>query len=149
MSRTEINYIIKLLLDFCRLLYVLFIFHTLFYCVKLCTVLGNVSSNPYPQKREQPWEEQWEADFGYVADTCPVICTEIGYCLPEEPGAHIPVMSTDVYGEHITRYLEQKGISFTVWCFDVDWGPMLISDWDFTPTTQGRFFKAYLQGVGR
>ena len=25
-------------------------------------------------------------------------------------------------------------------------GPMLISDWDFTPTTQGRFFKAYLQG---
>jgi len=23
---------------------------------------------------------------------------------------------------------------------------MLISDWDFTPTTQGRFFKAYLQG---
>ena len=24
--------------------------------------------------------------------------------------------------------------------------PMLISDWDFTPTTQGRFFKSYLQG---
>ena len=23
---------------------------------------------------------------------------------------------------------------------------LLISDWDFTPTTQGRFFKAYLQG---
>ena len=45
-----------------------------------------------------------------------------------------------------TRYFEQKGISFTVWCFDTSWAPMLISDWDFTPTTQGRFFKAYLQG---
>lgn len=102
-------------------------------------------SHPYPMKREQPWEEQWEKDFGYVADTYPVICTEIGFCLEDEPGAHIPVMSTDVYGEHITQYFEKKGISFTVWCFDKDWAPMLISDWDFTPTTQGRFFKAYLQ----
>ena len=101
--------------------------------------------HPYPMKRSQPWEEQWEADFGYVADTYPVICTEIGYCLENEPGAHIPVISTDVYGEHITSYLEKKGISFTVWCFDVQWAPTLISDWDFTPTTQGRFFKAYLQ----
>lgn len=101
-------------------------------------------SHPYPMKREQPWEEQWEKDFGYVADTYPVACTEIGYCLEDEPGSHIPVISTDVYGEHITQYLDSKGISFTVWCFDPDWAPMLISDWDFTPTTQGRFFKAYL-----
>ena len=102
-------------------------------------------SHPYPMKRSEPWEEQWEKDFGYVADTYPVICTEIGYCLEVEPGAHIPVMSTDVYGEHITRYFEEKGISFTVWCFDTSWAPMLISNWNFTPTTQGRFFKAYLQ----
>ena len=102
-------------------------------------------SHPYPMKRSEPWEEQWEKDFGYVADTYPVICTEIGFCLADEPGAHIPVMSTEVYGEHITKYFEQKGISFTVWCFDTSWAPMLISDWEFTPTTQGRFFKAYLQ----
>ncbi|MBR5403752.1 MAG: glycoside hydrolase family 5 protein [Bacteroidales bacterium] len=103
-------------------------------------------SHPYPMKREQPWEDKWEEDFGFVADTYPVICTEIGYCLSDEPGAHIPVISTDVYGEHITQYFEKKGISFTVWCFDPHWGPMLIRDWYFTPTTQGRFFKAYLQG---
>ena len=71
-------------------------------------------SHPYPMKRSQPWEEQWEQDFGYVADKYPVICTEIGFCLEDEPGAHIPVMSTEVYGEHITKYFEQKGISFTV-----------------------------------
>ena len=100
-------------------------------------------------KRPEPWEEKWEKDFGYVADTYPVICTEIGYCLENERGAHVPVMSTDVYGEHITKYFEKKGISFTVWCFDTSWAPMLISDWDFTPTTQGRFFKAYLQGKAR
>ena len=106
-------------------------------------------SHPYPMKRSEPWEPQWEQDFGFVADTYPVICTEIGFCLEDEPGAHIPVMSTDVYGEHITKYFEQKGISFTVWCFDPNWAPMLFSDWDFTPTTQGRFFKAYLQNQAK
>ena len=102
-------------------------------------------SHPYPMKREQPWEEQWDADFGYVADKYPVVCTEIGYCLADEKGAHVPVKSTDVYGEHITKYFESRGISFTVWCFDPDWAPMLFSDWDYTLTTQGRFFKNYFQ----
>ncbi|MBR4337705.1 MAG: cellulase family glycosylhydrolase [Bacteroidaceae bacterium] len=102
-------------------------------------------SHPYPQKRGQPWEEQWEKDFGYVADTYPVICTEIGFCLPDERGAHNPVMASVEYGERITKYFEKKGISFTVWCFDPHWAPMLFSDWNFTPTTQGRFFKSYLQ----
>lgn len=103
-------------------------------------------AHPYPMKRSQPWEEQWEKDFGYVADTYPVVCTEIGFCLEDEPGAHIPVISTPEYGTHITNYLDSKGISFTVWCFDPDWAPMLIKDWSFAPTTQGEYFKEYLQG---
>lgn len=104
-------------------------------------------SHPYPMKTGQPWEENWERDFGYVADKYPVICTEIGFCLENERGAHVPVKSTPEYAERITDYFEQKGISFTVWCFDTSWAPMLISDWNFTPTTQGKFFKSYLQGL--
>lgn len=105
-------------------------------------------SHPYPMKREQPWEEQWEKDFGFVADTYPVVCTEMGYCLENEPGAHIPVMATDEYGERITKYFEKRGINFTIWCFDKDYAPTLFTDWEnFTPTTQGRFFKNYLQGL--
>jgi hypothetical protein len=94
-------------------------------------------------KRSEPWEEQWEKDFGYVADTYPVICTEIGFCLEDEPGAHIPVMSTDVYGEHITKYFEQKGISFTVWCFDTSWAPTADQRLEFHAHHAGTF----LQGV--
>lgn len=101
-------------------------------------------SHPYPMKRNQPWEEQWEKDFGYVADSYPVICTEIGYCLENEKGAHVPVMSTDVYGDHITSYLEKKGISFTVWCFDPHWAPTILTDWNYNLSTQGRYFKKYL-----
>ena len=102
-------------------------------------------SHPYPQKRQEPWENKWEADFGFVADKYPVICTEIGYCLENERGAHVPVISGDHYGEYLMKYFESKGISFTVWCFDPTWAPMLVSDWNYTPTTQGRFFKNYLQ----
>ena len=102
-------------------------------------------SHPYPMKREEPWPEKWEVDFGYVAKTYPLICTEIGYCLENERGAHVPVISTDHYGEQIMKYFEERGISFTVWCFHQSWAPTLFSDWNFTPTTQGRFFKRYLQ----
>lgn len=101
-------------------------------------------SHPYPMKRSQPWEEQWEKDYGFMADKYPVVCTEIGFCLPEERGAHVPVKDDGQYGPAITKYFESKGISFTVWCFDTGYAPTLISDWDYTPTTQGKFFKAYL-----
>ncbi|GAB4242561.1 MAG: hypothetical protein Kow00109_18280 [Acidobacteriota bacterium] len=102
-------------------------------------------SHPYPQKRQPPWEEKWEADWGFVADEYPVFLTEVGFCLEDEPGAHIPVISDESYGRALTAYAEKKGVSWAAWVFDVDWSPMLISDWNFTPTTQGRFFKTYLQ----
>jgi len=102
-------------------------------------------SHPYPQKREKPWEEKWEADWGHVADTYPVFCTELGFCLEGERGAHVPVISDMTYGPELTAYFEKKGISFAAWCFDISWAPALITDWDFTPTTQGKFFREYLQ----
>lgn len=101
-------------------------------------------SHPYPMKSPEPWEPNWDKYFGFVASTYPVVCTEIGFCLADEPGAHIPVISTEAYGQHISDYLDSKGISYTVWCFDTRWAPMLISDWNYTPTTQGKVFKAIL-----
>ena len=102
-------------------------------------------SHPYPQKREKPWEEKWTADWGHVAKKYPVILTEIGFCGPDDRGAHVPVISDESYGDAITRYADANGISYTVWVFDPQWAPMLISDWKFTPTRQGRYFKNALQ----
>jgi endoglucanase len=101
-------------------------------------------SHPYPMKAPQPWEVNWEKDFGYVADTYPLMAAEIGFMAADQPGAHIPVIADEVYGRRILAYFEKKGISWTAWCFDPDWPPQLISDWDYTPTTQGAFFKAYM-----
>ena len=106
-------------------------------------------AHPYPQKREQPWEEKWEADWGYVADTYPMIATEFGYMSADGPGAHIPVLGDEVYGEAIVNYFEKKGVSWAVWVFDPQWSPQMFSDWDFTPTAQGEFFSKKMKALNK
>lgn len=98
-------------------------------------------AHPYPQKREKPWVEKWEKDFGFVAENYPLIATEIGYMYPEQKGAHIPCLADEEYGHTITTYFEEKGISWVAWVFDPDWSPQLIKDWDYTPTRAGKLFK--------
>jgi hypothetical protein len=102
-------------------------------------------THPYPMKAAPPWLASWERDFGHVADTYPVIATEIGFMAADEPGAHVPVLGDETYGKAVTEYFDRKGISWTAWCFDPDWPPQLIADWDYTPTTQGAFFRGVMQ----
>jgi len=101
-------------------------------------------SHPYPMKRKQPWEAQWTKDWGFVKDKYPLILTEIGFSGPEEVGAHIPVISDETYGEAITKYCDEKQISWVVWVFDPRWAPRLFSDWNYTPTRHGKYFKKAL-----
>jgi endoglucanase len=103
-------------------------------------------SHPYPMKRSKPWEKQWTDDWGFVSEKYPLILTEIGFCGPDDKGAHVPVISDESYGDAITKYCSDRGISYTVWVFDPSWSPMLFTDWNFTPSRQGRYFKAALQG---
>lgn len=98
-------------------------------------------SHPYPMKRKQPWEPQWTKDWGFVADKYPVFATEVGFCAAEDKKSHIPVIGDESYGEALTAYCDQRGISYSVWCFDPHWGPTLIEDWSFAPTRQGVYFK--------
>ena len=102
-------------------------------------------SHPYPQKREAPWEPKWENDFGFLAEQYPIILTEVGFALPDEAGAHIPVKGDETYGKALVDYTEKKGISWVVWCFDPDWSPFMFTDWDYTPTRQGIFFRKVMQ----
>lgn len=101
-------------------------------------------SHPYPMKRSKPWEEQWTKDWGFVKDKYPLILTEIGFSGAEEQGAHIPVISDESYGDAITKYCDAKGISWVVWVFDAQWAPRLFSDWNYTPTRHGKYFKKAL-----
>jgi len=91
--------------------------------------------HPYAHKRPQPWEPKWEEDFGFAAATYPVVATEFGGF--ERPAA---------YGPAIIKYLESRGISWMVWCFDPEWGPTLIKDWNYTLSASGEFAKQAMHG---
>jgi lysophospholipase L1-like esterase len=106
----------------------------------------------YPQKAkpetntEAAFSELWQKQWGYVADTYPMIATEIGWVREDGYGSHIPVINNDgTYGPNLVNFMEARNISWTVWNFDPDWSPTMIQDWNFTPTEQGRFFKWVMQ----
>ena len=101
-------------------------------------------THPYPQKRSPPWEPQWQADWGFMAERYPMVATEFGFMAADGPGAHVPVIADEAYGEAIVDFFERRGISWVAWVFDPAWSPQLIEDWDFTPTLQGRFFREKL-----
>lgn len=105
-------------------------------------------SHPYPMKNGgKPWENKWTADWGFVASKYPLLLTEIGFSGAEEVGAHVPVISDESYGDTITKYTAERGISWVGWVFDNQWAPRMFSDWNFTPTRQGKYFKkALLEG---
>ena len=104
-------------------------------------------SHPYPQKAkpEVPDKESyfalWEEVWGFVADDYPMILTELGWVREDGYGAHIPVINDGSYGPMIAEFIESKGLSWTAWIFDPDWSPVLIEDWEFTPSEQGEFFR--------
>ena len=98
-------------------------------------------THPYPQKRDQPWEPQWQETWGYVADRYPVFATEFGFMSADGPGAHIPVISDETYGRAIMDFFEDRGISWAAWVFDPQWSPQMIQSWDFEPTVQGALFR--------
>jgi endoglucanase len=110
------------------------------------------ASHPYPQKeRPQPpsaenFAAAWESAWGFVADDYPMILTELGWVREDGYGAHIPVINDGSYGPMIVDYMESKGISWVAWVFDPNWSPVLITDWDFTPSEQGEFFRAVMKG---
>ena len=79
---------------------------------------GRLRVHPYPQKRAEPWEPKWEADWGHVAVKYPVFVTELGF---ERKGS-VPFVGTSHYGRAIVGYMEKRGISWAAWCFDVGLG---------------------------
>jgi endoglucanase len=102
-------------------------------------------SHPYPQKRNKPWEPQWEQDFGFAADKYPVLLTELGFCFEGDKGAHIPVINDGSYPSAILSYCNKKGMSYCLWVFDPTWSPMLIEDWTYKPTKAGAIWKEELK----
>ena len=114
------------------------------------------TTHPYANKRSQPWEQKWEEDFGFAAAKYPVIATEFGgFARPAAADGQPPAEESGgkggrnnaAYGPAIIKYLEGKGISWTVWCFDPEWGPALLRNWNYDLTASGEFARAAMTGT--
>ena len=70
-----------------------------------------------------------------------------GFGPPRQPPAGAPAAPQAPYGPSIIKYLEGKGISWVVWCFDPEWGPTLIGNWEYTLTPSGEFAKQAMHGA--
>ncbi len=109
--------------------------------------------HPYPQKASAtplPPDEliaRWQETWGYVSETYPVVASELGWVRADGYGAHSPVIDDGRYGPLIVDYLEARGISWIAWAFDPEWSPVLITDWNYTPSEQGRFFREVMRGA--
>ena len=101
-------------------------------------------THPYGNKRPKPWEPKWEEDFGFAAARYPVVATEFGFSLGR--GSYLATGPMEDYGPSTIKYLEGKGISWLAWCFDPQWGPQLLQDWEYKLTPSGEFFKQAMQG---
>ena len=97
-------------------------------------------THPYSNKRSQPWEPKWEENFGFAADSYPVVATEFGL------GGFQGLTNDNDYGNRIVGYLEGRGISWMCWVFDPEWGPRLLKSWQYDLTDGGEFFKKALHG---
>jgi hypothetical protein len=97
-------------------------------------------SHPYPWKRQEPWQPKWDEDFGFAASQYPIIASEIGFGV--RPGDKIDSIH---YGPQIVKYLEERGMSWVAWCYDPEWGPLMLKNWNYDLTEMGKFFKGAMQ----
>jgi aryl-phospho-beta-D-glucosidase BglC (GH1 family) len=97
-------------------------------------------THPYSNKRSKPWEPKWEENFGFAAEKYPIIATEFGF-----GAADASKIREDHYANRITKYCESKGIGWVAWCFDPQWGPTMLKNWDYELTGMGEYIKLAAQ----
>ncbi|MDR0348279.1 MAG: glycoside hydrolase family 5 protein [Tannerella sp.] len=130
-------------------------------------------ANKSPQPWTATWEEnfgfaasQWPVfatEFSYDSMPAPeLIDPEKGFSIDNfklkdpsrgavmgnfvmKPGEPID-FNGDHYGNQIIDYLESKGISWTIWVFDPDWGGGKIKSWNYEPTDGLKFFSEGMKG---
>jgi len=82
----------------------------------------------------------WSRALDGLEEKYPIIITEWGY----ETGGDSNYNVKSDYPEKLKKFILDKGLHFTAWCWNGSWKPrMLESDWQ-SPTDYGRFVKNFL-----
>jgi hypothetical protein len=106
------------------------------------------AAHPYPGNVPQPWEQNWESYFGYLAQQHPLILTEFGFD-PHDTIQPQAYRADADYGRRILAFAKSNNISWTAFVFyrGRDWPMPLFEDWkSFAPTESGALFKQAMIG---
>jgi hypothetical protein len=97
-----------------------------------------------------PWKKGWQEKFLTVAEKYPIIVTEIGCPQKWEDFSFIPASQRyplDGWSEDVIGMIQKYKLHWTGFSFHPHCGPMVISDWNYTPTPYwGVFVKQALAG---
>jgi hypothetical protein len=93
------------------------------------------ATHPYNQPNKQP--SQWDAAFGNLAASDPVMATEFG---------DTTSCATDYYSA-LLSYMDAHKMSWSGWAWFPSGCqfPSLVTDWSGTPTMAGQIEKSALQ----
>ena len=88
----------------------------------------------------------WDAKVGCVADKVPVLVGEFGCATDTDPwGDNNKGWQSDAYMTTLLGWIDQRGFSATAWTFAPLASPILLSDWEGTPSRpHGEAVKAWL-----
>ena len=113
-------------------------------CVVTHRVDGyNVVYASHPYDHAHKLAANWDTDWGFVADTHPVMVTEFGITSSGVSGGACDATS---YYSELINYSNAKGVHWVAWAWYVggcDF-PSLLSGWDGTPTAAGQVVQAAL-----
>ena len=102
------------------------------------------ASHPYPGvSRWLPWDKA----FGQVSSEFPVLLTEFGFDndpLLEDFLWESSCSGPGRYRDELINYVEERGISWTVWVFSHTWPCRMLLDQEYTPSELGQFIQEQL-----
>jgi hypothetical protein len=97
-----------------------------------------------------PWKRDWEAKGLVAAEKYPIILTEVGAIQKWEDFSFIGEKERyplDGWAEDMLGLIQKYKLHWTGFSFHPRCGPMIISDWEYTPTPYwGVFVKDALAG---
>ena len=106
-------------------------------------------SHPYPMKRSKPWNPKWTTDWGFVVEKYPLILTEIGFCYPDDVGAYTGHEWWIPWWCHDGVYKSKEGFPSVMLGIWSAVAPRMFSDWNYTSSHQGKYWKAALNTSNR
>ncbi len=94
-----------------------------------------------------PWKSNWERHFLEAAKHYPIFVGEVGCQDKKMPFEH-SLKDPYVWAPRILACIQENRLNWTAWSFHPKAGPVVITDWDYTPSPfWGAFVRAALRGV--